>query len=174
MAFEIPKTIYSGKIREVTLGEGERAVTLGGESSYPFYLFEGEMPRRPRIAMEIWDVAPEEWPEAVLKPFADVVNDPVAWAKKCQDSYGADAVCLSLVGTDPNGLDKGVEETVALVKKVADALSVPLIVWGTANHDKDTEVLRAVAEGCQGKKLVLGPVEEADHKKKTESSDGGD
>jgi acetyl-CoA decarbonylase/synthase complex subunit delta len=40
-----------------------------------------------------------------------------------------------------------------------------LIVWGTANHDKDTEVLRAVAELCQDKSLILGPVEEADHKK---------
>jgi acetyl-CoA decarbonylase/synthase complex subunit delta len=36
-----------------------------------------------------------------------------------------------------------------VVKKVADAIDVPLIVWGTANHDKDTEVLRAVAELCQ-------------------------
>jgi acetyl-CoA decarbonylase/synthase complex subunit delta len=42
---------------------------------------------------------------------------------------------------------------------------VPLIVWGTANHEKDTEVLRAAAELCQDKSLILGPVEEADHKK---------
>ena len=48
---------------------------------------------------------------------------------------------------------------------MADAIDVPLIVWGTANHDKDTEVLRAVAEICQDKSLILGPVEEADHKK---------
>ena len=48
---------------------------------------------------------------------------------------------------------------------MADAIDVPLIVWGTANHDKDTEVLRAVAELCQDKNLILGPVEEADHKK---------
>jgi acetyl-CoA decarbonylase/synthase complex subunit delta len=38
-------------------------------------------------------------------------------------------------------------------------------VWGTANHEKDTEVLRQVAEVCQGKNLILGPVEEGDHKK---------
>ncbi len=78
MAFEIPKTLYSGKIKEVTLGEGSKAVAVGGETSYPFYLFEGEMPRPPRIAMEVWDCPPQEWPEAALEPFAGVTDDPVA------------------------------------------------------------------------------------------------
>jgi acetyl-CoA decarbonylase/synthase, CODH/ACS complex subunit delta len=165
MAVEIPKNIYSGKIREVQLGDGDKALTLGGESSFPFYLFEGEMPNTPKIAMEIWDTVPDEWPPALMEPFADVVNDPVAWARKCQDEYKADAICLSLVSTDPNGDDKSADEAAAMVKKVAAAIEVPLIVWGTANHDKDTEVLRAVAEACQDKQLVLGPLEEADHKK---------
>ena len=52
-----------------------------------------------------------------------------------------------------------------MAKKVADAIRCSLIVWGTANMEKDTEVLRAVAEVCQGKNLILGPVEEKDHKK---------
>ncbi|MFC2052085.1 acetyl-CoA decarbonylase/synthase complex subunit delta, partial [Chloroflexota bacterium] len=47
----------------------------------------------------------------------------------------------------------------------SDAIDVPLIVWGTANHDKDTEVLRKVTEMCQEKKVVIGPVEEGDHKR---------
>jgi acetyl-CoA decarbonylase/synthase complex subunit delta len=74
-------------------------------------------------------------------------------------------ICLQLVSTDPNGLDRGAKEAAKVVKMVADAISVPLIVWGTANHDKDTEVLREVAEVCQGKNLIMGPVEEGDHKK---------
>jgi acetyl-CoA decarbonylase/synthase complex subunit delta len=52
-----------------------------------------------------------------------------------------------------------------VVKKVADAIDVPLIAWGTANNDKDTEVLGKVAEVCQGKNLIIGPVQEGDHKK---------
>jgi len=58
MAFEIPKTTYSGKIKEIKLGKGDKAVIVGGESCYPFYLFEGDMPRLPRIAMEVYDSAP--------------------------------------------------------------------------------------------------------------------
>ena len=165
MAFDIPKTSYTGKIKEVSLGKGDKAVVVGGETVYPFYLFEGEMPRQPRIAMEVLDCPPQEWAEAALEPFAGVTDDPVTWAKKCIDDYGAEMICLQLESTDPNGLDRGAEEAAAVVKKVADAIDVPLIVWGTANHVKDTEVLRAVAEACQDKSLIIGPVEEGDHKR---------
>jgi acetyl-CoA decarbonylase/synthase complex subunit delta len=165
MAFEIPKTAYSGKIKEIKLGKGDKMVTVGGESAYPFYLFEGQMPNLPRIAMEVYDTPPEEWPEAALEPFTGVTNDPVAWAQKCIKDYGAEMICLQLASTDPNGQNSPADEAAKIVKKVADAIDVPLIVWGTANHDKDTEVLRAVAELCQDKSLILGPVEEADHKK---------
>jgi len=164
MAFEIPKTAYSGKIKEIKLGKGDKVITVGGESAYPFYLFEGEMPHIPKIAMEVFDCPPEEWPEAALEPFAGVTDDPAAWAKKCLDDYGAEMICLQLLSTDPNGLDRGADEAAEVVKKVADAIDVPLIVWGTANHDKDIEVFRKVTEVCHGKNLIIGPVEEGDHK----------
>ena len=165
MAFEVSKTSYSGKIKDIKLGAGDKAITVGGETAYPFYLFEGEMPRLPKIAMEVWDTLPEEWPEAALEPFAGVTDDPVAWAKKCINDYGAEMIALQLISTDPNGLDRGADEAAEVVKRVADAIDVPLIVWGTANHEKDTEVLRRVCELCQGKNLIIGPVEEGDHKK---------
>ena len=165
MAVEIPKTQYTGKIKEIVLGNGDKAVTVGGEAAYPFYLFEGEMPHLPKTAMEVWDTPPEEWAEAALKPFAGVTDDPVAWAKKCVDDYGAEMIALQLVSTDPNGLNRGADEAAAAVKKVADAIDVPLIVWGTGNDDKDTEVLKKVAEVCEGRNLIMGPVEEGDHKK---------
>jgi len=165
MALEIPKTSYTGKIKEITLGKGDKAVTIGGETVYPFYLFEGEMPRQPRIAMEVYDCPPEEWAEAALEPFAGVTDDPVAWAKKCIDDYGAEMICLQLVSTDPNGLDRGADEAAEVVKKVADAIDVPLIVWGTSNNDKDMAVLTKVAEVCQDRSLILGPVQEGDYKR---------
>ncbi len=165
MAFEMPKTSYTGKVKEVELGKGDKAVAVGGETAYPFYLVEGEMPRQPRVAMEIWDCPPDEWPEAVLAPFAGVTDDPVAWAKKCVDEYGAEMIALQLESTDPNGLDRSAEDAAAVVKKVAEAIDVPLIVWGTDSIDKDTDVLRAIAEACEGNKLIIGPVQEANHKR---------
>ncbi|MGD8665804.1 MAG: acetyl-CoA decarbonylase/synthase complex subunit delta [Desulfobacterales bacterium] len=164
MGFEYTKEKYSGAIKEITLGQGDKAVTVGGATCYPFYSFEGEMPHKPRVAMEIWDMEPEEWPEAALSPFKDVISDPAAWAKKCVDEYGADMIVLQLKSTDPNGKDAGADEAAATVKKVLDAIDVPLIIWGTANVEKDEEVLKKIAEECQGKNLILGPVEDKNHK----------
>jgi acetyl-CoA decarbonylase/synthase complex subunit delta len=165
MAFEIPKVNYSGKIKEIKLGSGDKAVTAGGETAYPFHLFEGDMPNPPRIAMEVYDSPPQDWAKTALEPFADVAEDPVAWANKCVTEYGAEMLCLQLVSTDPNGLDRDADEAATVVKKVADAVSVPLLVWGTGNHEKDTEVLRRVSEICQDKTLIIGPVEEGNYKK---------
>lgn len=164
MSFEIHKESYSGSIRNISIGDGDNAVTVGGETSYPFYQFEGEMPNRPKIAMEVWDIEPDDWAEAALAPLKDVISDPVAWAKKCVDEYGADIVVLQLKSTDPNGKDAGPEEAAALVKKVSDAIDVPLVVWGTANVQKDEDVLKKISEECQDKNLTLGPVEDKNHK----------
>lgn len=164
MGFEFAKETYSGGIKEITLGQGDKAVTVGGENCYPFYNFEGAMPHKPRVAMEIWDMEPEEWPEAALSPFKDVISDPAAWAKKCVDEYGADMIVLQLKSTDPNGNDASAADAAATVKKVLKAIDVPLIIWGTANVEKDEEVLKKIAEECQGKNLILGPVEDKNHK----------
>jgi len=165
LAFEIPKQPYSGKIGETTVGTGSGAVTLGGEDSYPFHLFEGNMPNAPKIAMEVWDYDPsDEWPAAAVAPFKDVISSPDAWAKKCVDQYGADMIVLQLKSTDPNGMDRGADEAAEITKKVAEAVDVPVVVWGTANNQKDEEVLKKIAEKCEGKNLGLGPVEEANHK----------
>ena len=164
MAFEISKTTYTGKIKEVKLGKGQKAVAVGGETSYPFHLFEGDMPHPPRIAMEVYDTPPEEWPEAAMEPFKDVANDPSAWAKKCVTTYGAEMIALQLVSTDPNGLNRSGEEAAETAKKVASAVDVPVIVWGSGNTEKDADVLRKVAEACDGLNLVIGPVVEGNYK----------
>ncbi len=164
MAFEIQKVTYTGKIKEVTMGAGSKALTVGGETMYPFYLFEGQMPHPPRIAMEVYDAPPEDWPEAALEPFKDVVQDPVAWAQKCMTAYGAEMICVQLASTDPNGKNRPSEEAAAIAKKVADAIDVPLIVWGCGNDEKDADTLRRVSELCAGKNLIIGPVGEKNYK----------
>ena len=161
---DIPKISYTGKIKEVTIGLGEKALTVGGEEIYPFHLFEGVMKHPPRIAMEVYDAPPEDWAAAALEPFRDVAADPVAWAQKCVAAYGAEMICLQLASTDPNGANRPAEEAAAIAKKVAEAIPVPLIVWGCANDDKDAETLRRVAELCAGKNLVIGPVSEKNYK----------
>jgi len=164
LGFEFNKESYTGAVKEITLGDGAKAVTVGGETCYPFYQFEGDMPHKPKVAMEVWDSAPDDWAEAALEPFKDVISDPAAWAKKCVDEYGAELIVLQLKSIDPNGDDASADDAAAKVKAVADAIDVPLIVWGCANPQKDEEVLKVVAEACQDFNLAMGPVEDTNHK----------
>jgi len=164
VGFEITKETYAGAIKSITIGKGDGAMTVGGQTCYPFYQFEGDMPNKPIIAMEIWDMEPEDWPEAAKAPFKDVLGDPVAWAKKCVDEYNAQAIVLQLKSTDPNDKDASAEDAAQTVKKVSEAIAVPLIVWGCAVPAKDSDVLKKISEVCDGHNLILGPVEEKNHK----------
>ena len=164
MGFEIHKESYTGAIKEITLGKGDKAVTVGGETCYPFCTFEGDMAHRPVLAMEVWDIEPDEWPEAALSHFKDVLSDPAAWAKKCVDEFGAELIVLQLKSTDPNSQNASADEACATVKKVLDAIDVPLVIWGTTNVEKDEEVLKKIAEETHGANITLGPVEDENHK----------
>ncbi len=162
MTIELPRLICSSQIKEVTISNG---VTIGGESCYPFHTFEGRMSHPPRIAMEVWDIPPTDWAPAALAPFAGVTNDPIAWAQQCVSRYRAEMICLQLESTDPNGQNRSAEEAAALVKSMSAALSVPLIVWGTASQEKNTDVLRHICEAVTDKKLIVGPVETENYKR---------
>ena len=164
MAFEMPKEMTESKIREVPLGTGDGAVKVGGENVLPFYLFEGEMPNRPLIAVEVYDDNPQGWSPVVAEPISDVLSDPVAWAKKAQDEWGADLIALRLKSTDPKGDDKPADQAAQTAKAVAEAVSIPVIVYGAEDADKDGEVLKAVAIATEGKNVVLGPALEDNYK----------
>ena len=173
MTVEIPdvKKSWPHAINAVTIGAtsadgGTRTstVTVGGETTLPFYHFEGTMPNRPAVAMEVWDVPAEDWPDAVRAPFADVLVDPAAWAKKCVEEFGAELICLRLKGCDPNGADRTPAEAAAAAKAVVEAVGVPLIVWGSGNDDKDNEVFPVVAEALSGENCLLGTITEDNYK----------
>ena len=164
MGFAITKENYAGNIKGITIGKGDNALTVGAQTSYPFYQFEGNMPNKPIIAMEIWDMEPTDWAAAALAPYKDVVSDPAAWAKKCVEEYGAQAIVLQLKSIDPNDNDAGPDDAAATVKKVLAAINVPLIIWGCAVPAKDEEVLKKICEVCEGENLIIGPVEEKNYK----------
>ena len=163
MAFQAPVETSSGKIREITLGT-KKTVAVGGQNALAFHGFEGTLPNAPKIALEVYDSAPADWGEELKSALGDVWGDPVAWATKCEGAFGADMVCLQLAGTDPNGLNRSTADAVATVKAVAGAISVPLIVYGSGNIERDAEVLKAVAEATQGMNVVVGAAVEENYK----------
>jgi acetyl-CoA decarbonylase/synthase, CODH/ACS complex subunit delta len=162
MAFEVPKETTDSKIREVPLGTGD--VKVGGENVLPFHTFEGQMPNRPLIAVEVYDDNPQEWSPVVAEPLKDVLADPVAWAKKAQDEWGADLIALRLKSTDPKGEDKPAEEAAKTAKAVVEAVSIPVIIYGAEDMEKDGDVLKAAAIATEGKNVIIGPAMEDDYK----------
>jgi len=164
MALTIAPQKYAGSVRPMVVGSGAKAFAAGGDTAYPFFTFEGKMPNAPRIGIQVPDCTPEDWAEACLEPYRDVLNDPVAWARKAQGEYGADFIQLWLKSTDPNGLNRSAIDAARIVQDVAGAVEVPLLVWGCTNAAKDAEVLSKVAEVCAGKDLMIGPVCEDNHR----------
>jgi acetyl-CoA decarbonylase/synthase complex subunit delta len=165
LSFAIPKQPYSGVIGETLIGSSAGAVKVGGEEVYPFHFFDGRMPNSPKIAMEVWDYDPsKEWPAPAVEVLKEVLSSPVAWAKRCAEEFGADIIVLQLKSTDPNGMNRGAAEAAELAKKVVKAVNVPVVFWGTANNQKDEEVLKRISEVCEGKKVSLSPVEEGNYK----------
>ena len=173
MTVEIPdvKKSWPHTINAVTIGAtsadgGTRTstVTVGGETTLPFYHFEGTMPNKPVVAMEVWDTPAEDWPDTVREPFANVLDDPGAWARLCVDEFGAEMICVRLKGCDPNGANRSPDEAAAAAKQIAEAVGVPLIVWGCGNDDKDNEVFPVVAEALSGENCLLGTITEDNYK----------
>ncbi|MEJ2695461.1 MAG: acetyl-CoA decarbonylase/synthase complex subunit delta [Candidatus Sulfobium sp.] len=164
MAFTPTKETYSGKVYPVSIGTGESEVTFGGENVLPFHSFEGETPNGPLIAYEIQDVPPSDWPENVRKPYEAVSDDPVKWAKHCQEGLKAKAIALRLTGTHPDRENRSPEDATKTIQDVLAAISVPLIILGSNHAEKDSAVLVAASEAAKGKNCIIGKAQEANYK----------
>ena len=161
MAFKMSVQKSSGKVSEVVIGTGDKAIKIGGENVLPFYSFDGDTGNIQKVGIEINDVYPESWIDCYKEMYKDVANDPADWAKYVQDNTEADFVCLRFVGADPNADDKSPEECAEVAKKVADAIDLPLVVAGCGVAEKDGKVFAKVAEALEGKNvLILAAVEE--------------
>jgi acetyl-CoA decarbonylase/synthase complex subunit delta len=107
------------------------------------------------------DVVPEDYPETVKSAIGDAINSPGTWAKKCVEEFGADLINLKLIGTNPEEQDRSPEEACKTVREVLDSVSVPLIIYGCGNEEKDAKVLEAVSNEAKGERCLLGLAEES-------------
>ncbi|MCL5408659.1 MAG: acetyl-CoA decarbonylase/synthase complex subunit delta [Candidatus Omnitrophica bacterium] len=164
MEVKIPSVNYTGKIREVTIGTGNKAVTIGGQTCFNFHTFECPISHPPLISYEVMDSAPEEWPDVCKKPFQSVLNDPVRWAKKCVEEYSAKLLTISLTSIDPIGMNRSASDIAKIVENLIKEVDVPLLFWGCDNPEKDTETLKLIAEVCDGKNVGIGPVIDKNYK----------
>ena len=170
MPIEIPIDKWPGAVRIVTLGatkaEGgtrSRTITVGGEKAMPYLHFEGEMPNKPAVAVEIRDRRPDDWSPLLLETWKDVLDDPAKWAKAAEEA-GADIIVLYLSLTDRGGKPNSPDAAVATTKSVLGATGLPIMVFGPGQAELDNNLLVAVAEATKGERLVLGLCEDKNYR----------
>ena len=170
MTVEIPQEKWSGQVREVTIGAtaedgGTRTqtLTIGGESTLPFLHFEGSIPHRPALAIEIRDRKPDDWSPILLETWGEAMESPAAWAKAAEEA-GADLIYLVLSLTTADGEENTPENARRVVREVLDATGLPLAVAGPGQADVDNELLVPVAEEAEGERILLGICEEGNYR----------
>lgn len=162
--FRSPVMEYPGRIIEVPLGatKGEggsrgRSITIGGERSPAFYLFEGKMPHPPVISFDVFDTK-IPLARAVKMHVEDVLEDPAAWAKRSVEDFGAEMINLHLISIDPRIEDTPPREAAKTVEEVLQAVDVPLSVGGCGDREKDLKVFEEIAEVAEGERLLFNSV----------------
>ena len=141
-------------------GTRGRTYTIGGAEAMPFHLWEGALPNRPRVAMEVFDVVSEKYPQVLRDIYGATLKDPAAMARMCVEKFGAELISVRLDGTHPERGNRTPEQAVAVVKSVLQAVDVPLIITGHNHFDRVNEVMKAVAQACAGENLLLNWVEQ--------------
>ena len=163
MAFT-PKTApYSGRVNAVTLGTGDKAIVIGGQNVLPFYTFDAPIENAPKIGIEVSDCA-AEWTAPGLKEFYAGCVTMADFARKAETMPGADFLVLNFESADPNGKNRSVAECVADAKAVAEAVSMPIVVMGCKNMEKDGELFAKISEALQGKNILVMSAKNEDYK----------
>ena len=161
---------WDGKVLEVELGATEeqggtrsRTVTVGGETAMPFMHFEGKIPYRPVVAVEISNRRPDDWPELLVEAWDGVMDDAGAWAKAAEEA-GADVIFMNIQLNDAQGNLTSPQDAVEAVQAALQGSGLPLIVFGPGQPEADNEILQAVSDACKGERLLLGMCEEKNYR----------
>ena len=160
----VPKTQpFRGNINAVTLGTGDKAVVIGGQNVLPFYTFDAPIENAPKIGVEISDLA-AQWDVPGLVDFYAGCTTMAERAKKAETMEGADFICLNFEGADPNGANRPVEDCVADAKAVAEVVTMPIVILGCKNMEKDGALFSGIADALQGKNILVMSAKNEDYK----------
>lgn len=163
MPFTAKSGKFNAKINTVELGTGDKAIKIGGENVLPFYTFDAAIENAPKIGIEITDGGLENEPECVQK-YYEGCSSIVDMAKKAVTFEGVDFLSIRLEGGDPNGKNRPTEELIQIVKDVADAVDVPLVICGCKNVEKDAELLDKASAALEGKNAAMLAAKEENYK----------
>jgi len=171
--FDVSKIAEKSKmqISEVTLGAtrtegGSRdfVVKIGGETTMPFYFFEGMPKNKSVVSNDVFDM-PSPLPKVVKDRFKtdnktpdEIMADPGEWAKFRVEKCNAKVITLHLVSTDPNVKDASVQDAMKTISHVLQSVKVPIVVGGSGNPQKDPLIFKEAAEMFAGERLLFSTI----------------
>ena len=162
---------FTGSVNRVALGATEEqggtrgtTVTVGGARNVVYGGSVSDAAEKPVVAMDVIDTRPEDWPDVLSEPYKDVFDSPADWAKKCIEEFGADLICVKFDGIHPDKTNKDASHAVKIAEEVLKAVSVPLVLWGCGNDEKDNQVMPKVSEAAKGENCLIGTVAEDNYK----------
>jgi len=162
---------WQGRVSVVHIGAtkeegGTRSgvIKIGGEATLPCLFNEGNIPFRPVVAFEVWDVEPTDWPEELIKVYGEVLKNPISWAEKCVKDFKAQVLCIKLTGAHPDFGNKSPEEEANLISNILKKVSVPLIILGSGDDAKDNVVLPACSFAAKGERCLIGEAVQDNYK----------
>ncbi|MCX5680631.1 MAG: acetyl-CoA decarbonylase/synthase complex subunit delta [Candidatus Omnitrophica bacterium] len=161
---ELLKEKCVGPINELEIGSGVYAVKVGGQTCMPFLFQEGRMPHAPVTAVEILDCEPVDWPEDLVKSLGSRAKDPVVWAKDVLSETHANMLCVRLQSAHPDWVNRSSDDAVSVLKKIALAVDVPLIVIGCGDDEKDNDLMPKVSQALKGYNALLGVASQNNYK----------
>ncbi|MFA6358211.1 MAG: acetyl-CoA decarbonylase/synthase complex subunit delta, partial [Candidatus Omnitrophota bacterium] len=163
MSTQLALEKWIGTISTVTIGAkkeegGSRScsVKIGGETGLPLLFNEGKLPNKPKIAFEVWDVAPLDWADELLTIYGKEIGDPFAWAEKCVNEYRAELLCIKMQGAHPDSGNKSPDEAAKFIAKLLTTVNVPLIIIGSDDQVKDNLIMPAVSEAARKERCLIG------------------
>ena len=98
MPFNQKPQKFNAKINTVTVGTGDKAVTIGGNSTFPFYTFDAPTENSPKIGVEITDMGLDDFAPGI-KAYYEGCTTMAEIAQKAAAMEGGDFVVLNLQDT---------------------------------------------------------------------------
>jgi acetyl-CoA decarbonylase/synthase complex subunit delta len=134
-------------------------VRIGGDRVPPFYRFLTDQgspitnPNAPKVTFDVFDMK-ISLPKPIKNAYREVLENPPQWAALAE-KFGADMVTLHFVSTDPGGKDTPIPQAVKILEDVLQTVKIPIVIGGSGNKRKDTELFEACAAVLSGERLMF-------------------
>ncbi|UYP47670.1 hypothetical protein NEF87_003955 [Candidatus Lokiarchaeum ossiferum] len=154
-----PKSFHPIEEIEFSRSNG-RSVKIGGDKTLPYLTFlqdkHGKIlknPNSPVVTFDVFDMK-IKLPKVIKNAYREVLTDPAGWAELAE-KYGADLITMHFVSTDPGVNDTPVSKARQILEDVLERVKCPVIIGGSGNKKKDTELFEELGAITQGERLML-------------------